>query len=185
MTFVDEVLLAARGVFAILTGRRNAPDYFDFSRGGLAGSFVAFFLATGLAAFVPLWLGIADPANNLHAWQAILSGLVLYVVQLGFATLVLRQFSRLDGLIPYVVADNWATFFVTLLSLVIGFAGLSGDVSLVVLGILILVIEINTARLIVTLSPLQIAAFIIAQMVGVFVGLMLVGSLLPIPAPVS
>ena len=43
-----------------------------------------------------------------------------------------------------------------------------------------LVVEINTARLIVTLSPWQIAMFLVAQLVGVALGLILVGLFVPI-----
>ena len=53
--------------------------------------------------------------------------------------------------------------------------------SLIVLGIVVIVIEVNIARLIVTLTPLQIAMFLIAQMVGVSIGLVLVAFMFPLP----
>ena len=81
---------------------------------------------------------------------------------------------------PYLVADNWATFFLTAISSALTLFGISSDFVVIVVGILVLVVEINTARLIVTLSPWQIAMFLVAQLVGVALGLILVGLFVPI-----
>ena len=45
----------------------------------------------------------------------------------------------------------------------------------------IIVLEINISRLVVTLSPLQIAMFLIAQLVGVSIGLAVIGFTFPLP----
>lgn len=171
MTFLEEAALAARGLLALLTGRRDAPRYFDLGPRGLAGSFLAYLAALLINAYLPPLMGWSTES----AWSSVLISLLLFLTQTGLGALALQQFGRLDGLMPYLVADNWSTFFVTMVSLVLAMFGLSGDVSLVILGLLILVIEINIARLIVTLSPLQIAAFLIAQVVGVVIGLAVVG----------
>jgi len=104
---------------------------------------------------------------------------LLYIFQTGFGALVLNQFGRLDGLVPYLVADNWATFFITGLSGLLVLVGLSGDAAILIVGLLVIVLEINIARLIVTLKPIQIAIFIVAQLVGAFVGLMVLGAIFP------
>ena len=39
--------------------------------------------------------------------------------EIGFSAIVLRQLKRLDGLVPYLVADNWATFYITVFSTVL------------------------------------------------------------------
>ena len=52
--------------------------------------------------------------------------------------------------------------------------------AVIAIGILVIVIEINIARLIVTLSPLQIAMFLVAQLVGVSIGLLLIGIMFPL-----
>jgi hypothetical protein len=44
----------------------------------------------------------------------------------------------------------------------------------------VIIVEVNIARLIVTLTPIQIAMFLIAQLVGVSIGLLLVGFLFPV-----
>lgn len=181
MTFVEEMILAARGLVALIMGRRNSPDYFDLSPRGLVGSFIAFAIATGLNAFLPMLLG-ADGDMGLSAGQATFMALMLFGLQIGFAALMLRQIGRLDGLMPYLVADNWATFYITLLSALLSVTGMAGEAALFLIAIVVIVIEIQIARLIVTLRPLQIAAFLIAQLVGVTVGLLLLGALIPAPA---
>jgi glycerol uptake facilitator-like aquaporin len=48
----------------------------------------------------------------------------------------------------------------------------------------VIIIDINIARLIVTLSPLQVAMFIVAQLVGASIGLLLFyGMLMPVGTP--
>ena len=177
MTFVDEVLQAARGIAAIVIGRRDAYRYFDLSMSGLAGSLAAFFIALLVNGYLPYLLG--PPEGMAPAWQSVLLALLLFGLQVGFAAIVLRQMGRPDGLIPYLVADNWATFFMTAISVVLAVLRVSGDLIVLPLGILILVIEINIARLIVTLSGWQIAAFIAAQFAAVVVGLMVFGTFFP------
>jgi hypothetical protein len=181
-TFIEEMMAAGRGVIGLVIGDRQAGSYFDFSRRGLAGSFIAFLLITGLNAVLPLVLGDRDPGGIA---RSILMVAILFAMQVAFSAIVLRQIKRLDGLVPYLVADNWATFFLTLISAALAAAGLSGDPVLIVLGIVVLVVEVNIARLIVTLSPLQIAMFLIAQVVGVSIGLIVIGFTFPLPPDVA
>ena len=177
MTFIEEALLAARGIAAIIIGRRDAYRYFDLSMRGFMGSMAAFFIALMVNGYLPFLL---DPgAAGLSAWKSIVLALVLFGLQLGFAALILRQMGRPDGLIPYLVADNWATFFMTGVSVVLAVLHMSGDLLVLGLGILILFIEINIARLIVTLSGWQIAGFLAAQFAAVIVGLTVFGALFP------
>lgn len=170
---------AGRGVLALVMGDRKAAGYFDFSERGLVGSFIAFLAVAGFNAALPGLLGAEGPTAS--AFRSIVMIAVLFAFQIGFSAIVLRQLKRLDGLVPYIVADNWATFFITLASSVLAIFGMTGDVALIVVGILVIIVEINIARLIVTLSPLQIAMFLIAQLVGVSIGLIVVGLLLPLP----
>lgn len=161
-----------------MVGDRKAPQYFDFSERGLVGSFIAFLVVTGANAGLPLLLGIEGAAGSI--FKAVATIGILFAFQVAFSAIVLRQLKRLDGLVPYLVADNWATFFVTVLMSLAAIVGLSGDLALIVVGILVIVIEINIARLIVTLAPMQIAMFLVAQLVGVSIGLILVGVLFPL-----
>lgn len=178
-TIIEELAAAARGVGAIIAGDKRAASYFDFSTRGLAGSFIAFLVVTAFSAYVPLVTGGADP--QLPTGRLLLMALFLYAVQVGFSALVLRQINRLDGLVPFLVADNWATFFVSIASTIIGVFGPAANFMLVIATLLVLLIEINIARLIVTLSRWQIAMFLVAQVVGVLIGLLIMGAIFPLP----
>lgn len=171
-------MAAGRGVISLLTGDRRAGSYFDNSQRGLAGSFIAFLAITGVNAALPVLLGTRDPGGIA---RSILMVAILFALQLGFSAIVLRQLNRLDGLVPYIVADNWATFFLTLISGALAAAGVAGDPVLIVLAIVVIVIEVNIARLIVGLAPLQIAMFLVAQLVGVSIGLAIIGFAFPLP----
>src|SRR5690606_18488433 len=108
---------------------------------GLAGSFIAFLTVTGLNAAFPVLLGYSGPAASIS--RSVLMVVMLFALQIGFSAIVLRQLGRLDGLVPYLVADNWATFFITIASTALALVGFSGDVTLVAIGILVIVVEIN------------------------------------------
>lgn len=177
-TIIEEGTAAARGVLALIIGNRAAADHFDFSQRGLAGSFIAFLAVTAVNAILPSLLGAQGPEASI--FRGIVMVAVLFAFQVGFSAIALRQLKRLDGLVPYLVADNWATFFITIVSTLLVFVGLTGEMAIIVIGILVIIIEINIARLIVTLSPLQIAMFLVAQLVGVSLGLLVVGVLFPL-----
>ena len=181
-TFLEELMSAGRGVMGLLIGEKRAGSYFDFSQRGLAGSFIAFLVVTGLNAGLPVVLGMKDAGGIA---RSVIMVAILFALQLAFSAIVLRQLKRLDGLIPYLVADNWATFFLTLISGGLAAAGVNGDPVLIVLAIVVIIIEVNIARLIVTLSPLQIAMFLIAQLVGVSIGLAIIGFTFPLPPDVA
>lgn len=174
-------MAAGRGVIGLLVGDRQSGSYFDLSLRGLAGSFIALLLITALNAVLPIVLG----AEGESITRNVLMVALLFALQVGCSAIVLRQVGRLDGLVPYLVADNWATFFLTLISAAIAAAGAANDVTLVVLAMVVIFVEVNIARLIVTLPPLQIAMFIIAQLVGVSIGLALISFILPIPPEVA
>lgn len=174
MTLIEEMMLAARGMVALLLGRRSAPEYFDLGLGGLAGSLVAFLAATAINCYLPYLMG-ASVEEVGPAWQAVLIILILIGSQILASALILNQFRRADGFVPYLVADNWTTFFVTLITIGVSLTGVDSQVLLFVVGIAALLIRINNARLIVTLTPLQIVGFLLAQLVGAFAGLVMVG----------
>ena len=178
-SFIDELVAAGRGVVALIVGDRKAPQYFDLSQSGLIGSFIGLLAVTFLSAVLPLVLPGAG-ADYSIARSAIIA-VILFAFQIGFAAIVLRQMKRLDGLRPYVVADNWASVYISVGQLLLSFVGFQGDLAFFALSILVIVVEINIARLIVTLSPLQIAMFMIAQLVGVAIALIIVGAVFPSP----
>ena len=100
-TFFDELVAAAQGSFALLTGDRKAPTYFDFGQRGLVSSFIAFLIAGALSAYGPRLLGFSMESGA--ASTGLFMSAMLYVLQAGAGWLVLRQFGRLDGFVPYIV----------------------------------------------------------------------------------
>lgn len=177
-TIIEELMAAGRGVSALLMGDRQAGSWFDFSQRGLYGSFIALLAATAISACLPLAMGSSAPGDIT---RSVLTYALLFAMQVAFSAIVLRQLKRIDGLVPYLVADNWASFFITLISAAVTALGFDGDFALIVFAILVVIIEVNIARLVVTLSPLQIAMFIVAQLVGVLIGLAFIGMLFPLP----
>lgn len=174
----DEVSSAARGVAGLVIGNRQSGRYFDFSTRGLVGSFIAFLTVTLITAALPLLLGV--PGAKGSVFRAVMTVIILFGFQIAFSAILLRQLRRLDGLVPYLVADNWASFFLTLASTLLSLFGIGGEFLLIAVGIVVIVIEINIARLIVTLSAWQIAMFLVAQLVGVSIALLIVGVVFPL-----
>jgi hypothetical protein len=190
-TFLDEMVAAARGCFALVTGNRQASTYFDFRQAGLVGSFIALVIGLTVQAFGPPLLGSPAPAGV--ASTVMILGVVVAGIQFGVAYVVLRQFGRSDGFVPFVVVQNWATMFQGIIAVaMIAIFGepiamepggemaqlTTGSIPFVALGIAAFAISINIARLILTLRPLHVALFVIAQLTTAFVMQPLLGALL-------
>jgi hypothetical protein len=179
-TFLDELMAAARGCVALLLGRREASEYFDFSQRGLVGSLIATIIAVGLAGFGPLLIGVPLPAGA--ATQSVIVNAALFVAQAATAFIALRQMGRQDGFIPYLVASNWVTLASALLLLLSTLLGAAGVIILVLVVVLALATFINIGRFIVTLTAMQIGILFISQAVGVFIALAVVAVILgPVP----
>lgn len=175
-TFAEELMAAGRGVIGLLTGDRAAGSFFDFSQRGLVGSFIALLLVTALTAVIPTLLGTDMPGD---IGRSIISDLILFASAFGTATAVLSQLKRMDGLVPYFVASNWATFFMQLVVSAIAAAGLTGVPLVIGFLVVILLIEVNTLRLIVTLAPIQIALFLVGEFVGLAIASLIIAALFP------
>lgn len=176
-SFIEELTNAARGCWALVIGRREASNWFDFSQRGLVSSLIAVLLALLLAGFGPMLLGLDMRPGA--ATQSIIMNAVLFVAQAGMAWIVLRQMGRSDGFIPYLVASNWVTLLSGVLLLV---ALLLADAGLIVLLVIVgvaMATFINIGRLIVTLKPMQIVLLFISQAVGVFLALGIMAVILP------
>jgi hypothetical protein len=176
-TFLEELMAAGRGVMALLIGNKQAGSYFDFSRRGLAGSFIALLIIVAVGAFLPILLSRQHESAIVSLAQL----LIIFAFQIGFTAIVLRQVKRMDALVPYVIAYNWLSFFVTLIYGALLAAGVTGDFMTIVFGIIVIVIEVNIGRIILTLPPLQIAMLIIAQIIGVSIGAVLIVLTFPLP----
>ena len=175
-TFLEELTTAMQGCIALVTGRRDAPSYFDFSQRGLMGSLIAVVIGIALAGFGPLLIGVALPQGA--ATQSITVNAVLFLTQAGTAYVALRQMGRQDGFLPYLVASNWVTLVSAIMLLLSFFLGPLG--MFVLIGVVVVAIAtfINIGRLIVTLTPMQIGILFVSQAVGVFLALAIVAVLL-------
>lgn len=176
MTILDEFVSAMRGCVALVMGRRDAPSYFDFSQKGLVGSLIAVVLAIAVAGYWPLLTGVQLPPGS--ATQSILMNCMLFVAQAGTAFLALRQMGRQDGFIPYMVASNWVTLLVALISPFTFLLGPAGIIVVLLVAVVALTTFINVGRLIVTLKPLQIGLLFLSQAVGVFLAIIVLGLML-------
>ena len=180
-TFLDETLSAARGFAALVVGNRQASSFYDFRQAGLVGSFIALLLGVALQAFAPQFLGHAAGAGAATG-TLILSAMVLGM-QLGVAYLVLRLLGRGDGFVPFVVVQNWVTFFQSILAVaIIAIFGqpialaedgqmiefTSGSLPFLILGIMAMIVWVNIARLILTLRPAHVALFVFVQLGAAF-----------------
>lgn len=174
----NEVASAARGVVALITGDRRAGSYFDFSDRGLVGSFIAFLVVAMLNTAVPLVLGV--PGMSGTVFRAIATVIIVLALQIGAAAIVLRQLKRPDALVPYIVVDNWATFYLTIATTLLGLVGMGGELVFIATGIVIIVIMVNIARLILTLTPWQIASFLVVQLISGVIALFVVSAVFPL-----
>lgn len=179
-TFFDEFKAAIRGCVALVTAKRDAPSYFDFSQRGLVGSLIAVVIGIAIAGFGPTLVGAPLPAGA--ATQSIIVNVALFLAQAATAYLALRQMGRADGFMPYLVASNWVTLISAVLLLLSMFLGALGIVILVAVVIVAITTFINIGRLIVTLTPMQIGILFISQAVGVFLALAVVAVLIGPPA---
>lgn len=190
-TFFQEARDAAQGVWALVFGRHDSAQYFDFSQRGLVGSFIALILAVALQAFGPHPVDMA--AAPVMSLSVVLVALAVQAAQYGVIFLVLRQLGRADSFVPFVVVQNWATLVqsfvaVTIIALLgapmaIGPDGLAqlttGSLPYFVLSILVLVVWFNIARRIMTLRPAHIAIFLVSLLSSALLLSMLFGSLVP------
>lgn len=178
-TFLHEAMAATRGCFALLTGRRDAPSYFDFSQRGLVGSLIAVVIAIALAGFAPMFFGVAMPAGA--ATHSVILNVALFAAQAGAAYLALRQMGRQDGFVPFMVTYNWITLISALLMLLSSLMGPAGLALLILVTVMVIAGFINIGRLVVTLTGLQIGLLFVAQTVGVCVAIIVVGTLFGAP----
>ncbi|MBJ6988782.1 MULTISPECIES: hypothetical protein [unclassified Devosia] len=178
-SFFAEAASAAKGTWALVLGRRDAAQYYDFSTKGLVGSLIAVLLAMILAGFGPMLLGFSTPAGA--PTQTVVMNLALFGAQALTASMVLRQIKRQDAFIPYLVASNWITLVSGALLLVSVLFNEAGLIVLLAVAIAAIVTFVNIGRHIMTLRGWQIALLFISQAVGVFLAMGVIALVLPVP----
>lgn len=179
-TFLDEIVLAFRGCYALLIGNRQAPSYFDFSQKGLVGSLIGVLLAIALSAFGPRLVGLSMPPGL--ATQSVVVNVAMFLAQAGTAFLALRQMGRQDGFLPYLVASNWITLVTGVLLFLSQVLGGLGIVIILLIVVLAVASFVNIGRYIVTLTWVQIALLFVSQLVGVLLAAAIVAMVVGLPA---
>lgn len=172
-----EATAAARGVLGVIVGSREAGRYFNLTPHGLAGSFIALLLIAGIGAALPLAFGIHG-----RTLFAVIASAVSLTLQVGCGAIALAQAKRLDGFVPYLVVDNWASFYVTAVGLILSLMGVPDEIIGFPIGVLVVIVAVNIGRVIVGLQPLQVAMFVIAQVVGYLVAGITLSMIIP-PLP--
>lgn len=172
---LGEAAAAARGVLAVIVGNREAARYFNLTGHGLAGSFIALLLITAIGAYLPVLLGYPGKVLVTFAVFA-----VSFVLQVGCAAIALWQAKRLDGFVPYLTVDNWASFYVTAIGLSLNLVGVPDDFIGFPIGVLVVIVAVNIGRVIIGLQPLQVAMFVVAQVVGYLLGGMAISALIAV-----
>jgi len=109
----------------------------------------------------------------------------LMAMQIGGGVILLGVLRRQDAYAPFITTTLWASLFVSVASFAAAFTGLPGGIVVTIFGIMLLVIEVNIGRLIVTLPPVQVAGLVGAQLLGSFIGLMIAGSVITLPQELS
>lgn len=181
-TLLQEALAAARGMLALVIGDRRAPDNFDFTLRGLAGAGIVFLGIVALTHYGPLLAGVELRAG-IGRSALLLVGIM--AAQIGAGVALLSFLRRSDAIVPFITATLWASVFVSLASFFGAFTGLPASAVVTVFGLLLLVVEVNIGRLIVTLPPLQVGGLVAAQLMGSFIGLTIAGSFMPLPSDVA
>lgn len=173
----EEAKQAARGVWGLIVGDRNAPSHFNFGQDGLITSFLALLVVLALQLLVQV-------ASGLGAFESALMAVLIYASVLGVSVVFLRQQGRSDALVPFIVTTNWFNAAVSLGSLALVLSGLMMLLSgLVVIALLVLelVVFINIGRIILTFKASQIVLLLIVQFVGVMLALIVMFMILPPP----
>ncbi len=177
-TIIDEMTASARGVVALLIGDKRAVGYFDFSQRGLAGSFIVMLFLVGFQAGMSMLVGGSPPSLSVYREVTILVAGV--GSSMAATAMFLRQIGRLDRFAPYLTAHNWATFFMVVTATVLLLIGFPPSIILLALFAGGLTAHINIGRLLVELSPLQIFVLFVVQVIGVLIGLVVYGIILPL-----
>ena len=176
--FSSELRSAFRGIFALMTGDRNAAGYFDFSPAGVAGSFVPVLVVAGFEMLEQLVLGASAPGDITQS--AIQTGLI-YATFIGATALLLAAIGRRDAFRPFIVTYNWANAVLTLLVGILMMFGVVIAMTVAFVGTLVMII--NIGRLIMTLKPSQVVMLMLTQIIGGALSLLLLSALYPLPTP--
>lgn len=175
-SFAQEVISAADGSWRLLIGRREAPGYFTTDLRGLVSSFLALLVVVAITLVLNALTAPAD--FPLTSFDIFSSNALLYLAMTGASWVALKFLGKQDMFIPYLAVDNWINAVLQIALALLGLINPQGDFVLLIALVAGLAARINNARLVVGLKAGGIVILIIAQMIGILIGLMFVGSIL-------
>lgn len=181
-SLAQETMSAVRGGVALVMGNRNAAGFFDLSLRGLAGAGAAFLLVIGISHYLPLFLGAPLP-GRVGLSALMICGLM--AAQVAGGLVLLRAVRRSDAYVPFVTTTLWMTLFASFAFFFAAMTGLPVPMLAIAFCVLLMVIYVNIGRLVLTLPPMQVAGLVVAQVVGSFIGLTIIGLFLPLPQDLS
>ncbi len=135
--YLEEMIDAAKGIFALIRGEKAKLGYFNFSQTGLVGSFIAVLIGLALQE---VFSGPGPEGLQVPAWANLLSYTVLYATPFLVAYGFLSIIGQRERILAYMVANNWASFFFTLIIVAIFIFQLLASVGYFVIIILTLII---------------------------------------------
>lgn len=178
-SFQQEAINAAQGSWRLLIGRRDAPGFFETDQRGLVSSFIALFIS------IAVTLGTAalmrSGSSEVTSFSLIFTNVVLYAALVAASWVVLRVMGKTDRFVPFLAVDNWLNAFISIVLALAGLLGLTGETVMFAAIVAGLAARINNARLVVGLNFGQIVMLMVAQVVGVVIGLGVLGLFLPVP----
>jgi len=168
--YLEEMVDAARGIYALIRGEKEKLGYFNFSQSGLVGSFIAVFIGLILQE---LFAGPGPEEFQVPAWANLLSYAILYATPFIVAYGFLGIIGERDRMRGYIVVNNWASFFFTLIIVAIFIFQLLASVGYFVIVVLTIIIFWRTARIILGFSVPQTIIFFVATVMGVLIAAMI------------
>ncbi len=183
MTLFEEARLAALGCLAVLRGDKNAPAWFDLTLRGLMGSLIALVVIFGVSILLPVPGAEGDPTLSPLAQMLFIGAVAaIWVAVLYF---FLRSVGRSNRLIPFLTINNWGSFYASVITLALSLVGFGGVLALSLAWAASVYFLFRAALIVLEIRPLLVVALFAAQIVAGLFALMLLGFVLPTPAPVQ
>lgn len=175
-SLIDEARLAAQGTVRMIAGRRDAAIFFGEDLPALFGSLLALVAAIVFSLVVStVQIAMMGATPVVSSFETVATTAIIFIGQVGGTYAAFRSLRRPDRFVPYFVAENWVSFYLSVVTAVIGLIGLDRGVILLLVGLVTLVTKINIARLVSELHASGIAILIIAQICGGAAALLVVG----------
>lgn len=179
MTYLQEVREAARGVWLVFLGRREALSHFDLNLRGLMGALIAVLITTLVLLMIP-GSGSAPVAETEQVTsfpsesQAVFFDLLVAMAGVAAVYLYLSMAQARDRFVPYLVVNFWVDAFLRSGLAIIVFAGVGGEFLSFAIVALSVYFAFRVARLVTGLSIGHVLGLIAFQVGAGFIVMSLI-----------